>query len=230
MFPTIDLTPSPIRILVQTLTHLVPSDNLIANGEPYADKLFSMLDRTCNHVWDYPFEPGLQRWYSYGDDFGYDNRVCFFLLDYGDAPEGKDEEVPIQCFVWDGEMFTPKPDLLKDEEVQAELKEVPFTPGPSDRGEIPPMRDIVRRRLRKAQFLSRRELDYMAMHPEDQEWLRRKVKPRFWTNFLEQMERRGRQEKKENEEEEWDDVERGEEEVRKGDEYNVEEKVHSGYV
>lgn len=108
MFPPIVLTPSPMRVLVQTLTHLVPSDNLIANGEPYGDKLFSMLDRTCNHVWDYPFEPGLQRWYSYGDEFGYNNRVCFFLLDYGDAPDGKDEEVPIQCLTWDGEkLYVP---------------------------------------------------------------------------------------------------------------------------
>ncbi|PWY65491.1 hypothetical protein BO83DRAFT_381430 [Aspergillus eucalypticola CBS 122712] len=51
-----------MRVLVQTLTHLVPSDNLIANSEPYGDSVFSMLDRTYNHVWDYPFEPGLQRW------------------------------------------------------------------------------------------------------------------------------------------------------------------------
>ncbi|PYH35348.1 uncharacterized protein BO87DRAFT_415036 [Aspergillus neoniger CBS 115656] len=172
--PPIELTPSPMRVLVQTLTHLVPSDNLIANG--------------------------LQRWYSYGDEFGYNNRVCFFLLDYGTAPNGNDEEVPIQCFTWDGEKFIPKPDLLQSEEIQAELKEVPFTPGPSDRGEIPPMRDIVRRRLRKAQFLSKRELDYMAEHQEDQEWLERKLKPRFWANFLEQMEKRAKERETEREE------------------------------
>ncbi|GKZ32819.1 hypothetical protein AbraIFM66950_002452 [Aspergillus brasiliensis] len=229
MFPPTILHPSPLRILVQTLTHLVPSDNLIANGEPYGDKLLSMLDRTCKHVWDFPYEPGLQRWYSYGDEFGYNNRVCFFLLDYGTAPNGNDEEVPIRCFTWDGEKFQLKPDLLKDEEVQAELKEVPFTPGPSDHGEIPPIRDIVRRRLRKAQFLSRRELDYMAGHPEDQEWLRREVKPRFWANFLEQIERRGRY--NQNEKQGVDNVEKEQqEEARKGDECDVEEKVHSGYV
>ncbi|GLB11179.1 hypothetical protein AtubIFM57258_007599 [Aspergillus tubingensis] len=172
--PPIELTPSPMRVLVQTLTHLVPSDNLIANG--------------------------LQRWYSYGDEFGYNNRVCFFLLDYGTAPNGNDEEVPIQCFTWDGEKFIPKPDLLQSEDIQAELKEVPFTPGPSDCGEIPPMRDIVRRRLRKAQFLSKRELDYMAEHPEDQEWLERKLKPRFWANFLEQMGKRAKEKETEREE------------------------------
>lgn len=94
----------------------------------------------------------------------------------------------------------PKPDLLQSEDIQAELKEVPFTPGPSDHGEIPPMRDIVRRRLRKAQFLSKRELDYMAEHPEDQEWLERKLKPRFWANFLEQMEKRAKERETEREE------------------------------
>lgn len=112
--PPIELTPSPMRVLVQTLTNLVPSDNLIANGEPYGDKLLSMLDRTCKHVWDFPYEPGLQRWYSYGDEFGYNNRVCFFLLDYGTAPNGNDEEVPIQCFTWDGEkLYVSSPYLRK---------------------------------------------------------------------------------------------------------------------
>lgn len=91
------------------------------------------------------------------------------------------------------------------------------------------MRDIVRRRLRKAQFLSRRELDYMAEHPEDQEWLQRKVKPRFWANFLEQMERRGKQNEDDGEGKnflEKDD----EEEAKKGEEDEVEGQVQSGYV
>ena len=69
----------------------------------------------------------------------------------------------------------------------------------------------------------------MAEHPEDQEWLQRKVKPRFWANFLEQMERRGRQNEDEKEGEDYVAKEE-EEEAKKGEEDEVEGQVQSGYV
>lgn len=82
----------------------------------------------------------------------------------------------------------PRPELLQLKEVQAELKQVPFTeppPGPYKRD---PIREIVRIRLRKDMKIPAREIKYMKEHPEDMEWLERKVKPRFWSNFLAQIE------------------------------------------
>lgn len=98
------LQPSPVRVLVQTLTHLVPSDRVIYKPERNigGDKLWSMYHRICQHQWGCEFQPDVHRWYSYGDDqFGYNNRPCFFLIDYGTAED--DENVPILPYEWTGE-------------------------------------------------------------------------------------------------------------------------------
>ncbi|KAE8359045.1 hypothetical protein BDV27DRAFT_163008 [Aspergillus caelatus] len=95
------LKPSPVRILIQTLTHLAPSDGVAGDEDPYGDRLISMLDRICKHTWDVEFEPGVHRWYTSGDEFGYNNRPCFFLVDYGNA--STDDDVPIKSYEWIGE-------------------------------------------------------------------------------------------------------------------------------
>ncbi|PWY78984.1 hypothetical protein BO83DRAFT_406610 [Aspergillus eucalypticola CBS 122712] len=172
--PTLSL--SPIRVLVQTLTHLVPSTNQAGEKNIYDYKLFTMLDTICQHTWKCDFDGHVHRWYTYGDEFGYSHRMC-----------DDDSKVPIECYEWDGSKFIDKPQILQFEDVQAELKSVPFTPAPYKPSEKPPVRDIVRRRLRSARRIPVRELDHMRDHPEDMEWLDRKVKPRFWTNFLEQL-------------------------------------------
>ena len=46
----------------------------------------------------------------------------------------------------------------------------------------------MRRRLREAQRIPDYEMEYMRAHPEEMEWLQRKVKPRFWESFVAQME------------------------------------------
>ncbi|OJZ85807.1 hypothetical protein ASPFODRAFT_46874 [Aspergillus luchuensis CBS 106.47] len=184
--PPPTLSPSPIRVLVQTLTHLVPSTNQAGEKNIYDDKLFTMLDTICQHTWKCDFDGHVHRWYTYGDEFGYSHRMCFFLIDYGTAPGGDDSKGPIVCYEWDGSKFIDKPQILQFEDVQAELKSVPFTPAPYEPLEKPPVRDIVRRRLRSARRIPVRELDHMRDHPEDMVWLE-KVRPRFWTNFLEQL-------------------------------------------
>lgn len=85
------------------------------------------------------------------------------------------------------------PELLRVKGVRDELEdEVPFTVTRSASGpwERPPVREIVRMRLRKAQRVSDAEVEYMVQHPKDMEWLERKVRPRFWANFLAQIEAR----------------------------------------
>ncbi|KAK6838761.1 hypothetical protein RU639_000378 [Aspergillus parasiticus] len=175
---------SPVRILVQTLTHLVPSDGVAGDEDPYSDRLISMLDRICKHTWNVEFEPGAFRWYTYGDEFGYNNRPCFFLVDYGNA--SNDDDVPVISYEWTGEEFKPMPELLQSKDVQDELKELPFTPQPYEQ-ERAPVRETVRTRLRRAQGIPMEELHYMKEHPEDMAWLERKVKPGFWSQFLAQL-------------------------------------------
>lgn len=50
-----------------------------------------------------------------------------------------------------------------------------------------PIRESVRDWLRCAAQVPARELEYMKDHPEDMDWLQRKVRPRFWANFAKQM-------------------------------------------
>ncbi|PYH66919.1 uncharacterized protein BO88DRAFT_427512 [Aspergillus vadensis CBS 113365] len=145
-----------------------------------------MLDIICQHTWKCDFDGHVHRWYTYGDEFGYSHRMCFFLIDYGTAPGGDDSRVPNWPLLMI-EYSIDKPQILQFEDVQAELKSVPFTPAPYEPSEKPPVRDIVRRRLRSARRIPVRELDHMRDHPEDMEWLERKVRPRFWTKFLEQL-------------------------------------------
>lgn len=98
------LQPAPARVLVQTLTHLLPSDGKIYKPErnPGGDKLYSMLHRICQHVWSHSYDSDFFRWYGYNDDqLGYNNRPCFFLVDHGETDNEAD--VPVLAFEWTGE-------------------------------------------------------------------------------------------------------------------------------
>ncbi|KAH8425902.1 uncharacterized protein LDX57_003643 [Aspergillus melleus] len=184
----------PVRILVQTKTQLVPKDQDQGN-DVYSDKLVSMLNRISRYHWNCAYWPFENRFYTQGDEFGYNNRLCFLMVDHGTT--SNDDEVLVLCYEWTGEDFKYTPDLLASKEVQDELKEIPFTPGPYVPREKPPIRRVVRRRLREAQRIPDEELEYMQQHPEDMEWLERKVKPRFWANFLAQIEARPREKEEE---------------------------------
>ncbi|KAJ5180069.1 hypothetical protein N7492_003279 [Penicillium capsulatum] len=136
-----------------------------------------MLHRISRYHWYCPYWPFENRFYTHGDEFGYNNRLCFFLVDHGTAK------------------YTPE--LLASKGIQDELKEIPFTPGPYLPREKQPIRRRVRRKLREAQRIPDEELEYMQRHPEDMEWLERKVKPRFWENFLAQIEARPKEKEEE---------------------------------
>lgn len=88
------------------------------------------------------------------------------------------------------------PQLLQHEPVQEELTKYPFTPRPQspvEPREPEPVRESVRYRLRATEWIPTRELDYLKEHPEDMEWLKRKVRPRFYANLLAQIEARPRE-------------------------------------
>ena len=56
----------------------------------------------------------------------------------------------------------------------------------------------MRRRLRGEERIMDRHIEYLKEHPEDMEWLKRKLRSRFYDNLLAQIEARPR----ENEEDE----------------------------
>lgn len=84
----------PVRVLVQTLTHLVPGGDSIERTD-------FILNRMCQHHWACDFQSSKFRWTSYNDDFALDNRRCFFLVDYGESEN--DDDVPVLPYEWTGE-------------------------------------------------------------------------------------------------------------------------------
>lgn len=87
---------APVRIVVQTKTHLVP-------GKDYYKRTDFMLNLICQQHWhrDMQFGPQSDRWDLYGGMFGYDNRDCFFPLDHGKADD--DDAVPVLRYHWTGD-------------------------------------------------------------------------------------------------------------------------------
>ena len=86
-------TVGPIRILVQTKTHLVP-------GNDYFEKKLFILDATSNRHLNRNYIPEKDRHYTRGAQFGYPDHRCYFLLDHGQA--SNDDEVPVMGYEWTG--------------------------------------------------------------------------------------------------------------------------------
>lgn len=87
-------TEPPVRVLVQTLTHLVP-------GTDGLERSFFILNLVCQHHWNCDFQTPKFRCSSYNDFFAFNNRRCFFLVDYGESQN--DDDVPVLSYAWTGE-------------------------------------------------------------------------------------------------------------------------------
>ena len=86
----------PVRILVQTLTHLVPGGNGI-------EKTTFILNQISQLHWQCDYNHRERRWSSYNDQFALKNRRCFFLIDTGKS--SNDDDVPILSYEWSGEFL-----------------------------------------------------------------------------------------------------------------------------
>ncbi|VUC38058.1 unnamed protein product [Clonostachys rosea] len=173
----------PVRILVQTLTHLVP-------GENNDSKTRDFLNLVCQKHWRCDFEFPKFRWATYGCDFASDNRRCFFLVDHGRSHD--DAAVPILPYEWTGKSFEPRIQLLQVPEIQAKLKYgIPFTEPPKPtkkaKSDKRPIRAIVKSRLSYLEEVPTLELDYMRSHLDDLAWLKAHVRPRLWREFVVQL-------------------------------------------
>lgn len=89
-----------IRILVKARTHLVP-------GHDRGEQLDFMNNVACQHLWQRDFDREQERWYSYNDTFGLENRTCYFLIDhFGHDHATQDQHMPkptVLFFEWTGE-------------------------------------------------------------------------------------------------------------------------------
>ncbi|KAK2865076.1 hypothetical protein FQN49_003936 [Arthroderma sp. PD_2] len=168
----------PIRILVRTLTHLVP-------GNGNSERRMFILNRICQHHWGCDFEAPERRWSSYNDLFGLNNRRCFFLVDYGESLNGDDDAVPVLSYEWTGKSLKPMPHLAQEPAIQEMLKtDFSFTWKPRPKREPRPVRKNIKYRLYSDDGIPTEELKYIRDHPEDMQWLKENMRPRFWEKFL----------------------------------------------
>lgn len=85
----------PLRVLVHTVTHLVP-------GGHHGERLHFILNMVCQRHWNRDFDRDQERWNAYGDQFGYDNRNCYFLVDHGVTESESLEDPPLVWYKWKG--------------------------------------------------------------------------------------------------------------------------------
>jgi hypothetical protein len=92
----------PVRILVQTQTHLVPGDRSTEFGERY-DAMVSLI---CQHVWQRRYDKFRERVWNYHCYFALDNVECWFLIDHHGPDPSPPPEPPIVWYRWTGiELF-----------------------------------------------------------------------------------------------------------------------------
>jgi hypothetical protein len=80
------------------------------------------------------------------------------------------------------------PQLAQDPIIHAKLKEdFPFTYRPDPQRAKRPIREIVKSRLYCDDNLPNSNMEFMREHPEDMQWLKTHVRPRFWRKFVSEM-------------------------------------------
>ncbi|KAI0453610.1 hypothetical protein F5B21DRAFT_478613 [Xylaria acuta] len=123
--------PDPVRILVETATHLVPGDGC-------SEKIKRMRNAICQHHWNRDFDDEEDWCYVYGlggssggrdrgvlkSGEGERDRVCFFLVDSGQT-SSRNENPPILRYRWTGEELVYIRRAVPAV-VVAKLKEYPF--------------------------------------------------------------------------------------------------------
>ncbi|KAK0764334.1 hypothetical protein N5P37_003733 [Trichoderma harzianum] len=181
--------PGPVRILVQTVTSLVP-------GNDYWQRILYIRNIICQYHWNRDFDWDKDRWNSYGDDFGYENRNCYFLIDHGESAE----DPPILRYKWTGKLLIAIPEPLP-EEIQSKLEKHPFprqprqptkrsrkpTPGKLD---AKAHRRIIQSNLRRDAIIIDESIEFLATHPEDARWLKDNIEARFWSKIQSLLESR----------------------------------------
>lgn len=88
----------PVRILVQTKTHLVPGDKSTDSWE----RIERMVKLICHLVWQRDFDKLRERKWLYGCEFAFDNRPCWFLIDHHGPDPEPIPDPPVVWYTWTG--------------------------------------------------------------------------------------------------------------------------------
>lgn len=192
----------PVRILVQTITRLVP-------GDLYPERVRLMRNIICQHHWNRDFDCIQERFQARGADFGFDNRVCYFLLDSGINLDPV-EDPPILWYRWTGESLLVHPfsftrtiliisltlvysvtiHKVLPTEILDRLREYPFQKPPSDGSrklhvepDAAEKRRIIKARLYRNMPISESTIEFLRDHPEQATKLKDDLEPRFWSKL-----------------------------------------------
>lgn len=203
--PSEPIPTGPLRVLVQTKTHLVP-------GECYGDKTVLMRDLICQHVWGRDFVMITDRWDDYGTEFGHYNQTCYFLVDTGmTAAHGETPPVDPEViwYRWTGDTLLGRPLFFTrrkkqsrtksmssvrlpgeiPSKIRSKLKRFPFTKAPTT-SQLPPrqprpMRERIRGSLILKEDIFQDYIEHLEDHPEDVKWLKDNLEPKFWARLQE---------------------------------------------
>ncbi|KAL6836641.1 hypothetical protein J3E69DRAFT_322106 [Trichoderma sp. SZMC 28015] len=178
--------PGPVRILVQTVTSLIP-------GNDYGQRVDYIRNIVCQHHWNRDFDWNKDRWNSYGDNFGYENRNCYFLIDHGESTE----DPPILWYQWTGKSLIAIQETLP-EEIHSKLEKCPFTRRPNQRSRRPipaqvdakTRRRTIQSKLRYDMIITDGDIEFLATHPEDATWLKDHIEAQFWSKIQSLLESR----------------------------------------
>ncbi|KAI1099037.1 hypothetical protein F4804DRAFT_349688 [Jackrogersella minutella] len=93
-----EVSNTPMRVAVQTKTHLVP-------GDDFYDRCQKINNLICQHLWNQDHEYTKYRWSIYRAEFAFHNRTCYFFLDHCRT---NNDEPPVSWYKWKGTEFTPE--------------------------------------------------------------------------------------------------------------------------
>ena len=88
----------PVRVLVQTKTHLVPGDK----STSILVRIHAMNDMICDLVWQRHYDRHRERAWDYKCEFAVDNVECWFLVDHHGPDSSLPPDPPVLWYKWTG--------------------------------------------------------------------------------------------------------------------------------
>ncbi|CAH0001000.1 unnamed protein product [Clonostachys byssicola] len=175
-----------VRILLQTITHLVP-------GSDRAEKLDFIDNLICQHLWKRNFDNTQERRYFYHDYFGLDNVECYFLIDHhGHDHTVEEEKVPVLWYKWTGESLVHINQELPSQ-IQRKLRKWPFTwegkkfhrkKRPDGECELVAHRRLIMSKLILGIPVFDEDIKFLKEHPEHAQWIKDNIKNRqLWVKI-----------------------------------------------
>ncbi|KAH6641262.1 hypothetical protein F5144DRAFT_463765, partial [Chaetomium tenue] len=159
----------PLRVLVQTKTHLVPGDKSTYSPT----RMTEMENRICRHVWQRDQQQDSERMFSYNTYLMIDNLDCWFLVDHHGFDPRPDVDPPVLWYKWTGtELYKVVPLHLRDPKPER----TPLSPAQ----EILRQRGSLWRTLAMGLGVLDRHIQFVKEHPDHAEWVKTHLPAELW--------------------------------------------------